>query len=185
MSLLSNPLLVGFEDIERVLERVAKASGDGYPPYNVERVAEPGRDTELLRITLAVAGFRRDELEVTVKDRELVVRGRQREDSDRVYLHRGIAARRFERVFVLADGTEVSRAGLDNGLLTIDLLRPVPEHRVRRIEIEEGRGETGARTAGQSGNQVEVRGRRNRVRGAECVGGTGTPREGGVRYEQG
>jgi HSP20 family molecular chaperone IbpA len=137
MSLLSNPLLLGFEEIERLIDRAGKQGGDGYPPYNIERiVAEEGR-RETLRITLAVAGFSRDQLEVTLEDNQLVVRGRQQDDKSREYLHRGIAARQFQRTFVLADGIEVHAADLANGLLAIDLVRHEPERLVRRIEIGE------------------------------------------------
>ena len=131
---LSSPFLLGFDEIERALDRVAKAS-DGYPPYNIERVAlEEGRP-ERLRITLAVAGFNRDELDITVEESQLVIRGRQQDDKTRQYLHRGIAARQFQRTFVLADGMEVLAADLKNGLLSIDLVRPEPERMVRTIAI--------------------------------------------------
>ncbi len=133
MSLLSSPLLLGFEDIERLIDRVGKG-GDGYPPYNIERVTKD-EGPEVIRITLAVAGFSRDQLDVTVEDNQLVVRGRQEDDRAREYLHRGIAARQFQRTFVLADGIEVRSADLDNGLLTIDLVRHVPDRLVRRVEI--------------------------------------------------
>jgi HSP20 family molecular chaperone IbpA len=135
MSLLNSPLLLGFEEIERVLERVSKASGDGYPPYNIERVTRQETEDEVLRITLAVAGFRREELEVTVEDKQLFIKGRQTDEASKSYLHRGIAARQFQRTFVLADGIEVLGADLKNGLLSIDLIRPQTEHLIRRIEI--------------------------------------------------
>ncbi len=138
MSLLNSPLLLGFDEIERVLERVAKAPGDGYPPYNIERLPAEDNRPEMLRITLAVAGFTRDQLDVTVEDSQLMIRGRQDEDKSRTYLHRGIAARQFQRTFVLADGIEIRNASLDNGLLAIDLTRPEPERLVRRITITEG-----------------------------------------------
>lgn len=130
----SSPLLLGFDAIEKTLERVAK-SGDGYPPYNIERVAGINGGTDRLRITLAVAGFAEADLEVTLEDSELVVRGRQNDDSEREFLHRGIAARQFQRVFVLADGMKVTGAELKNGLLAIDLDRPEPEKLVRKINI--------------------------------------------------
>lgn len=130
----NSPFLLGFDEMERLLERVAKAS-DGYPPYNVEQV--PAETGEALRITLAVAGFTRDELSVTVEENQLVIRGRQREDADRTYLHRGIAARQFQRAFVLADGIEVRAARLENGLLMIDLEKPEPKRTLRTIEISE------------------------------------------------
>jgi HSP20 family molecular chaperone IbpA len=131
---LSSPFLLGFDEIERALDRVAKAS-DGYPPYNIERVARENGKPERLRITLAVAGFNRDELDVTVEESQLVIRGRQQDDKTRQYLHRGIAARQFQRTFVLADGMEVLAADLKNGLLSIDLVRPEPERIVRSIAI--------------------------------------------------
>jgi len=131
----SSPLLLGFDEIERVLDRVAKASGDGYPPYNIERIAKSEAREECLRITLAVAGFSRDSLEVTVEENQLVIRGRQTDDRERVYLHRGIAARQFQKAFVLADGIEIISAELKDGLLAIDLARPTPERIIRKIEI--------------------------------------------------
>ena len=130
----SSPLLLGFDEIERLLDRVSK-SADGYPPYNIERLAPAGNGPARLRITLAVAGFDPNEIEVTVEENELVVTGRQRDANDRAYLHRGIAARQFQRTFVLADGMQVTGADLANGLLTIDLKRPEPARTVRRIPI--------------------------------------------------
>jgi HSP20 family molecular chaperone IbpA len=130
----SSPFLLGFDDIERALDRVAKAA-DGYPPYNIERLARDGDHPERLRITLAVAGFRRDELEVTIEENQLVIRGRQQDDKQRQYLHRGIAARQFQRTFVLAEGMDVLNADLDHGLLSIDLARPEPERVIRSIAI--------------------------------------------------
>lgn len=135
MSLLNSPLLLGFDQFERALDRVAKASSDGYPPYNIEQLGE-----DRLRITLAVAGFGNDELSVQVEDNQLIVRGKQIDDKDRVYLHRGIAARQFQRSFVLADGLEVSGATLDNGLLDIELKRPIPAARVKTIAIRKNSG---------------------------------------------
>ena len=129
----SSPLLLGFDALERTLERAAK-SGDGYPPYNIERLA-PSERAERLRITLAVAGFSDNDLEVTLEDNQLVIRGRQSDEPDREYLHRGIAARQFQRAFVLADGMRVAGADLKNGLLSVDLERPEPEKLVRRINI--------------------------------------------------
>jgi HSP20 family molecular chaperone IbpA len=133
---LSSPFLIGFDQIERALDRVAKAA-DGYPPYNIERLARDDRNPERLRITLAVAGFTLDQLEVAVEEKELVIRGRQQDDKSRQYLHRGIAARQFQRTFVLADGMEVQKADLKNGLLSIDLMRPQPERMIRTISIQE------------------------------------------------
>lgn len=134
-SILSSPLLLGFEQIEQVLDRVGKASGDGYPPYNIERLDGSDDTAERLRITLAVAGFTRDQLDVTVEDNQLTIRGRQEDDKSREFLHRGIAARQFQRTFVLAEGIEVRNADLENGLLAIDLERPEPERLSRTIEI--------------------------------------------------
>jgi HSP20 family molecular chaperone IbpA len=133
---LSSPFLLGFDEIERALDRVTKAA-DGYPPYNIERLARDDANPERLRITLAVAGFTRDELDVTVEESQLVIRGKQRDDKRREYLHRGIAARQFQRTFVLADGMDVLAADLSHGLLSIDLARPEPERVVRSIKIGE------------------------------------------------
>ncbi|HLH10972.1 MAG TPA: Hsp20 family protein [Methylovirgula sp.] len=131
---LQSPFLLGFDEFERAIDRVAKAA-DGYPPYNIERIAESGGQAERIRITLAVAGFVRDQLEIEVEERQLVVRGRQKEERERQFLHRGIAARQFQRVFLLADGMQVAGADLTNGLLTIDLIRPEPARMVKKIEI--------------------------------------------------
>src|SRR5207253_350841 len=133
---LSSPFLIGFDQIERALDRVAKGA-DGYPPYNIERLPRDDRNPERLRITLAVAGFTLDQLEVAVEEKELVIRGRQQDDKSRQYLHRGIAARQFQRTFVLADGMEVLGADLKNGLLSIDLARPEPERIVRSVAIKQ------------------------------------------------
>lgn len=132
---LSSPFLLGFEEIERALERLTKTSGDGYPPYNIERLPKSASQQETLRITLAVAGFGRDDLEVTVEENQLVIRGRQSESSDRMFLHRGIAARQFQKTFPLAEGIEVLSADLNHGLLAIDLVRPTMVRVVRRIKI--------------------------------------------------
>lgn len=134
-SLFSSPLLLGFEEIERFVERAGRG-GDGYPPYNIERIAGDGDRPEFLRITLAVAGFAREQLEVTVEDRHLIVRGKQQDDKSREYFYRGIAARQFQRTFVLADGIEVRGAELKDGLLSVDLVRHEPERQVRRITID-------------------------------------------------
>jgi HSP20 family molecular chaperone IbpA len=133
---LSSPFLLGFDEIERALDRVSKAA-DGYPPYNIERLPREGGNPERLRITLAVAGFTRDQLDVTIEESQLVIRGRQQDDKARQYLHRGIAARQFQRTFVLADGMEVLGADLQNGLLAIDLARPELERVVKTIAITE------------------------------------------------
>lgn len=137
LSLLSSPLLLGFEEIERLIDRANKGGGDGYPPYNVERIPAVNGEGETLRITLAVAGFKRDELEVTIADSQLLVRGKQADDKSRNYLYRGIAARQFTRTFVLAEGIEVKSADLSDGLLAIDLKRHEPERLVRTIAISD------------------------------------------------
>jgi HSP20 family molecular chaperone IbpA len=133
----NSPYLLGFDEIERALDRVAKSSGDGYPPYNIERLPSVGNKPDRLRITLAVAGFTRDQLEILLEEGQLVIRGRQVDDKSRQYLHRGIAARQFQRTFLLADGMEVLGADLSNGLLSVDLVRPEPERIIRRIDILE------------------------------------------------
>ncbi|HWX49659.1 MAG TPA: Hsp20 family protein [Roseomonas sp.] len=144
-SLFGSPLFLGFDHLEQMLDRVAK-NADGYPPYNIEQTGE-----NRLRITLAVAGFSMDDLQITQEDNQLVVRGKQREEPEgRVFLHRGIAARQFQRAFVLAEGIEVEGAWLDNGLLHIDLKRPQPEVRVKSIHIGT-RGAQGGRPLVQSG----------------------------------
>jgi HSP20 family molecular chaperone IbpA len=139
LSLFNSPLLLGFDHFERALDRVSKAATDGYPPYNIEQLGE-----NELRITLAVAGFAMSDLKITIEDNQLVLRGKQTDDDNRVYLHRGIAARQFQRSFVLAEGIEVRGAWLDNGLLHIDLIRPTVESRVKTVEI---------RTPGDAGNR--------------------------------
>ena len=136
VSLFSSRLLLGFGEVERLLERVTKNSGDGYPPYNIERFPFHDGEGEHLRITLALAGFSREELEITLEENQLIVRGRQKDEEERAYLHRGIAARQFQRAFVLANGMEVKEANLESGLLTIDLERSEPRRIVRRIEIK-------------------------------------------------
>ncbi|MCX7325440.1 MAG: Hsp20 family protein [Hyphomicrobiales bacterium] len=132
---LSNPFLLGFDEIERALDRVAKTTSDGYPPYNIERMNRTENEPDRLRITLAVAGFTRDQLDITIEENQLIIRGRQVEDKSRAYIHRGIAARQFQRVFLLADGMEVLGADLSNGLLSVDLARPEPERIIRKIDI--------------------------------------------------
>jgi HSP20 family molecular chaperone IbpA len=134
MTPFSSPLLLGFDTMEKTLERLAK-SGDSYPPYNIERLPGNQGSAERLRITLAVAGFAEDDLDVTTEENQLVVRGRQNDETERDYLHRGIAARQFQRCFVLADGMRVIGAELKNGLLSIDLDRPEAERLVRKINI--------------------------------------------------
>ncbi len=157
VSLFNSPLLLGFEHFEQALDRISKTASDGYPPYNVEQV-----DGHRLCITLAVAGFAADDLEVQIQDNQLVIRGKQQDDDGKVYLHRGIAARQFQRSFVLAEGIEVAGAALDHGLLHIALARPVSEPAVRTIRIDtrnggasvptiEGRAEGRAGPAGGKG----------------------------------
>lgn len=141
LSLLNSPLLLGFDQFEQMLDRIAKMPNDGYPPYNIEQTGPNG-----LRITLAVAGFTSDELSVEVEANQLVIRGKQDEDDDRDYIHRGIAARQFQRTFVLAEGMEIGDASLEAGLLHIDLERPQLETRVRKIEIKTGTGNPGGET---------------------------------------
>lgn len=140
----TSPLFLGFDHLEQMLERAAKSSSDGYPPYNIEQISPTG-----LRITLAVAGFTMDDLQITQEDNQLVIRGRQADDSQgRVFLHRGIAARQFQRSFVLAEGIEVRGAWLDSGLLHIDLAKPQPEVRVKTIPITRNTGSTVLRPDG-------------------------------------
>ncbi len=136
MSIFNSPLLLGFDHFERMLDRASKASQEGYPPYNIEQIGE-----NILRITLAVAGFSMDDLNVSLEDNQLIIRGRledNAEDEGRVYLHRGIASRQFQRNFVLAEGLEVQGASIDNGLLSIELERIQPKPEVRNIKIDSG-----------------------------------------------
>ena len=136
VSVFSSPLLLGFDHIERVLDRVHKSGAEGYPPYNIEQLSE-----HRLRITLAVAGFGEEDLSVNVEDNQLVIRGKREEDlTNRVFIHRGIATRQFTRSFVLAEGIEVKGADMVNGLLHIDLERPVHQPKVTQIEIKTGNG---------------------------------------------
>jgi len=137
LSLFNSPLLLGFEQFEQAVDRIAKTA-DGYPPYNVEQIGD-----NRLRITLAVAGFTEDDLSVQIEDRQLVIRGKQADDQDRIYLHRGIAARQFQRSFVLAEGIEITGARLERGLLHIDLERPQVEPKVRTIKIKTDDGADG------------------------------------------
>src|SRR5687768_15187144 len=136
LSLFNSPLLLGFDHFERTLDRIAKAGAEGYPPYNIEQIGE-----DRLRITLAVAGFGLDDLEIQIEDNQLTIKGRQRDDPDRVYLYRGIAARQFQRSFVLAEGIIVNAATLDNGLLSVDLQRPKAVSQVRAVPISKAGGE--------------------------------------------
>jgi HSP20 family molecular chaperone IbpA len=134
-TLMNSPFLLGFDDIEKALERVTRTGSDGYPPYNIERLAGEANLPERLRITLAVAGFNRGQLSITLEEGQLVIRGRQQDDRERQYLHRGIAARQFQRSFLLAEGMQVLGADLADGLLSIDLVRPEPERIVKTIDI--------------------------------------------------
>jgi len=152
VSMFNSPLLLGFDQLERTLDRLAK-SAEGYPPYNIERIGENG-----LRIVLAVAGFTTGDLVIELVENQLSVRGKQTDDTDRVFLHRGIAARQFQRAFMLADGIEVTGARLDNGLLSIDLVRPVAEPRIRTIRIDAGNKDAG------SDNTIDITARRTHSR---------------------
>ncbi len=149
MPMFNSPLLLGFDQLEPTLDRLAK-NAEGYPPYNIEKIGDNG-----LRITLAVAGFAIDDLVIELVENQLSVRGKQADDSDRIFLHRGIAARQFQRAFMLADGIEVLGARLDNGLLAIDLARPVVEPRIRTIRIDGSEAE-----AGRTDNTVDITARR-------------------------
>jgi HSP20 family molecular chaperone IbpA len=151
MPMFNSPLLLGFDQLERTLDRLAK-NAEGYPPYNIERIGENG-----LRITLAVAGFTTEDLAIELVENQLTVRGRQADEPDRVYLHRGIAARQFQRAFMLADGIEITGARLRNGLLAIDLVRPVQEPKIRRIRIDAGEEREDADPAG---NTIDIAARR-------------------------
>ena len=146
LSLFDSPLFLGFDQFERTLDRVKKHASEGYPPYNIEQIGEQG-----LRITLAVAGFTMDDLDIELEQKQLVIRGRQEDDASKVYLHRGIAARQFQRTFVLADGIEILGASLDNGLLHIDMKRIEPESTARKIEIKSGKA---AATNGHSDHKA-------------------------------
>ena len=132
---LNSPFLLGFDEIERALDRVTRSAADGYPPYNIERLPRNETHPECLRIVLAVAGFTREQLDVSVEENQLVIRGRQADDRERHFLHRGIAARQFQRSFLLAEGMQVLGADLVNGLLSVDLVRPEPERIIKKIDI--------------------------------------------------
>ena len=135
MTMFSNPLLLGFDEVERALERVTKSASDGYPPYNIERLPRSEDAPERIRISLAVAGFTSDQLDITLEENQLVIRGRQSEDRERQFIHRGIAARQFQRSFLLAEGMQVAGADLEHGLLSIDLVRPQAERIVKQVRI--------------------------------------------------
>jgi HSP20 family molecular chaperone IbpA len=152
LTLFNSPLLLGFDHFEQALERVSKAAADGYPPYNIEQIGQDG-----LRITLAVAGFAEGDLAIQLEDNQLVIRGRQAEDDkERLFLHRGIAARQFQRSFILADGIEVGRAYLDNGLLHVELRRPPAASRVRQIKIDADKGAASAKRQARKAEAIEV-----------------------------
>ena len=147
LSVFDSPLFLGFDQFEKTIDRMRKTASEGYPPYNIEQIGADG-----LRITLAVAGFTMDDLDIETEKNQLVIRGKQADDSSRVYLHRGIAARQFQRSFVLADGIEILGAFLDNGLLNIDMKRVEPESTARKIPI----ATTAAAGGGGSMKAVEV-----------------------------
>lgn len=152
VSMFNSPLLLGFDQLERTLDRLTK-NAEGYPPYNIERIGADG-----LRITLAVAGFTLEDLTIELVENQLTVRGKQADETDRVFLHRGIAARQFQRAFMLADGIEVTGARLDNGLLSIDMVRPPAEPCIRNIRIDGGKGSAG------SDNTIDITARRSPAR---------------------
>ena len=135
MSVFSSPFLLGFDELERVMDRTARNAGDGFPPYNIEKFPADNEGPLRIVITLALAGFSPDDLDITLEDKQLMITGKQDENSGNEYLHRGIAARQFQRTFVLADGMQVSSAVLENGLLSVELLQPQPERVLQRIEI--------------------------------------------------
>ena len=150
LSFFNSPLLLGFEHFEQTLDRISKAGSDGYPPYDVEQIGE-----NRLRIILAVAGFTLDDLQVQVEDNQLLIRGKRREDKERVFLHRGIAARQFHRSFVLAEGIEVTSAELVNGLLAIDLERPISEPVVKKVEIRQAESHESAQVLDNEALEIE------------------------------
>jgi HSP20 family molecular chaperone IbpA len=130
MSTFNNPLMLGFDHFDQMLEQLSKSGGEGYPPYNIEQIRP-----DTLRITLAVAGFSEEDMQITLEQNQLIIHGKQREETDRVFLHQGIAARQFKKKFVLAEGIEVTGAEIDNGLLHIELLLPTPSTNSRQIQI--------------------------------------------------
>lgn len=145
----NSPLFLGFDQLERVLDRIAKSSQDGYPPYNIERTG----DDEIM-LTLAVAGFTEEDLSVTIEDNQLVIRGKQEDAGDRTFLHRGIAARQFQRAFALAEGVDVLTAELNTGLLTIVLKEPTPHVSIKKIEIKSGPGQDVGKPIGFGGKKA-------------------------------
>jgi len=175
VSVFNSPLLLGFEHFERALDRVSKTASDGYPPYNIERIGE-----DHLRITLAVAGFGPDDLEVRVEDTQLVIRGRQAENDDpnRVFLYRGIAGRQFQRSFVLSEGIEVIGASLDNGLLHVDMQRIKPEPQVRTVQIDTtGSARRNISPRRESGQRAHANRGQDRGKTAQPADGEGASRD--------
>ena len=144
LSLFDSPMFLGFDELEQTFDKLRKTASEGYPPYNIEQIGENG-----LRISLAVAGFSMDDLEIEHENKQLIIRGRQEDDEERVFLHRGIAARQFQRSFVLADGIEILGATLDNGLLHIDMQRLEPESNAKKIEITSANGANGHKPNGK------------------------------------
>ena len=151
MSVFNSPLLLGFDRFENILEQLAKSGGEGYPPYNIEQLSD-----STLRITLAVAGFFKDDLQITLEQNQLIIHGKQQEDPNRIYIHRGIAARQFHRKFVLAEGVSVAGADMDNGLLHIDLNLPVQKNDVTHIEINAKDSEPDMKTIDAPSKAVET-----------------------------
>ncbi len=149
LTLFDSPLFLGFDHFEKTFDRMRKAASDGYPPYNIEQIGEEG-----FRITIAVAGFTMDDLEIELDNNQLIIRGKQQEDesAERIFLHRGIASRQFQRSFVLADGIKIEGACLDNGLLHVDMKRVQPESKARKIEISTAGNGTGK----SSGQAIDV-----------------------------
>lgn len=143
MSVFNSPLLLGFDRFEHMLEQLAKSSGEGYPPYNIEQISDGN-----LRITLAVAGFFKKDLQITLEQNQLIIHGKQNEDEGRIYIHRGIAARQFKRKFVLAEGVQVAGAEMDNGLLHIDLRLPIQKPDIKQIEINDKNNGQNIKTIG-------------------------------------
>lgn len=158
LTLFDSPLFLGFEDFEKTFDRLRKSSGEGYPPYNIEQIGDDG-----LRITLAVAGFTMDDLDVEVEMNQLTIRGKQQDDESRMYLHRGIASRQFQRSFVLADGIEIEQASLDNGLLHIDMKKVIPESSARKIQIS-GNGSVKAKAI-EKGDAIDVEDASDKING--------------------
>ena len=133
MSVFNSPFLLGFEQFERTIDRISKLSTDSYPPYNIEQISQ-----SLLRITIAVAGFDKKDLEINLEGNQLQIKGsRSENDNDRIFIHRGIATRQFQRNFILAEGIEVEGASMENGLLSVDLSQPLASEESKKIEIKD------------------------------------------------